>query len=264
MVESRAATGVSLLLAGCLMGVLAANAHGGDGVLLTDAEVDALSEFPQAFQLTDRHLALLRRSVISWDPTEVGAPAIDPEKPFGSRSVRKDVAQAAQLSPKDAKGIKAFYAEMGHALQTLLWYGELAPGVYRVPHPLKGRRSWLDGLTGDGDPPPPETIEIRFEETHRKLLDRAHLRWTNWPEEEADDGLVPTPGIDPKRPYGDRTYFTLDMAEILGMPIRADEGEPMTEEQQKHLVALHHEMKHALQVFVVKAQVAPGAYRAKE
>jgi len=128
--------------------------------------------------------------------------------------------------------LKNIYSEVGHALQTLLWYGELAPGVYKVPHPLNGEWSWRDRITADHeDHPEPKVIEFDFTDARRTLLAFACLRWTNWPDEFEGDNLNPTPGIDPKRPYGNRTYYQLDMAEILGVPIRPDEEAPLTEQQ---------------------------------
>ncbi len=235
-----------------------------DAPLLTGDEFDREVEYPESFTLADHHIALIRQAVISWAPTEIGAPAIDPEKPFGSVSTRAAIARAAKLgSSKDTRRLKAIYSEIGYALQSVLWYGELEPGVYSVPHPLNGEWSWLDRLARDyKKSPEPKVIEFEFKETHRRLLAQAILRWTNWPEGLGDDHMNPTPGIDPKRPYGERTYYQADMAEILGMPVK-DGDKPLTEQQEKALVTLHHEMKRALQVFVVKARIAPGVYKPK-
>ncbi len=269
--------GAAFLVSLCLSGVLAAAVLGNgrdrtqarerrdNAPLLTEDDIEPLDDYPESFTLADYHIALLRQAVISWDPAEIGAPAIDPEKPFGAVSTRGAIARAAKLgSTSDTKRLKAIYAEVGHALQSFMWYGELEPGVYSVPHPLNGDWSTLDRRARDyKKSPEPKIIEFQFKEAHRRLLDRAILRWTDWPREYGADYMNPTPGIDPKRPYGDRTYFEIDMAEILGIPVKDEPNDPFTPQQAKELVTLHHEMKRALQVFLVKARIQPGAYKRK-
>jgi hypothetical protein len=237
-----------------------------DEPLLTTREIRALPRYPESFTLADYHIALIRQAVISWDPVESGAPAIDPEKPFGSISTRAAIARAARLgSSPDTTRLKAIYSEIGYALQCFLWYGKLEPGVYRVPHPLNGEVAFLDRAGADNkDSREPKVIEFRFKEEHRRLLERAVLRWTEWPDLTGEDHLNPTPGIDPKRPYGDMTYFELDMADILGIPVKDQPNDPFTKQQEQELVTLHAEMKRALQVFVVKAQIQPGVYKPKD
>jgi len=259
----------------CLIGLLAAAVLGNapeqgrerpdDKPLLTEDDIKSLAAYPKSFTLADYHITLIRQAVISWDFVEIGAPTIDPERPFGAVSTRAAIARAADLgSARDTKRLKAIYAELGHALQSFLWYGKLEPGVYRVPHPLNGDWSAFDKLAADyKNSPEPKVIEFHFKESHRRLLDRAVLRWTDWPGLFGEDHMNPTPGIDPKRPYGDLTYYQLDMAEILGIPVKETPSGLLPEQQDKELVTLHHEMRRALQVFVVKAQIEPGVYKRK-
>ena len=65
------------------------------------------------------------------------------------------------------------------------------------------------------------------------------------------------PFVDCKRPYGDMTYFEIDMARILGVEFtRDDKGRPrFTKEQLARFDRLHHEMQRVLQVFVEHATV---------
>ena len=276
-IKSTAVAGAAFLVSLCLIGVLAAAVLGNgrertqarerrdSAPLLTEDDIKSLDNYPESFTLADYHIALIRQAVISWDYAEAGAPAMDPEKPFGSISTRAAIARIARLdSTTDTKRLKAIYADVGHALQSFLWYGELEPGVYRVPHPLNGELSALDRRGARSkNSPEPKIIEFQFKEAHRRLLDRAVLRWTDWPRYFGADHMNPTPGIDPKRPYGDRTYFEIDMAEILGIPVKDEPSDPFTPQQAKELVTLHHEMRQALQVFVVKAGIQPGVYKRK-
>ena len=80
---------------------------------------------------------------------------------------------------------------------------------------------------------------------------------------EDGDALTIT---DPKRPYGDMTFFEIDMATILG--ITAD-GPPSAEQlgerdfspaQLQHFAELHEQMEPVLQVFLLHARLAPGHF----
>ena len=45
----------------------------------------------QYFTIKEEHLKLLRSAVVSWDPCEFGAPAIDCKRPYGNSSVYNDI-----------------------------------------------------------------------------------------------------------------------------------------------------------------------------
>lgn len=47
----------------------------------------------QNFIVTKNHLKLLKNLKFSWNDTEFGAPTVDPERPFGSRTVYPDMAK---------------------------------------------------------------------------------------------------------------------------------------------------------------------------
>ncbi len=57
--------------------------------------------------------------------------------------------------------------------------------------------------------------------------------------------------MDPKRPYGDMTYFFIDMAEALGEPVpRDDKGQAVfSSEAEQRYERLHGEMLFAVQAF---------------
>ena len=58
---------------------------------------------------------------------------------------------------------------------------------------------------------------------------------------------------DPKRPYGDMTYFEIDMARILGIPLAAG-GRPRPQDERR-LDQLHRETLPALQAFLLYARI---------
>ncbi len=68
--------------------------------------------------------------------------------------------------------------------------------------------------------------------------------------------------MDPKRPYGDMTYFQYDMAYHLALKVESKDGEKLlSEDQEKALQHLHWQMLGALQVFVENAEFKPGTYK---
>ena len=161
----------------------------------------------------------------------IGAPAIDPEAVrLGRRGPRL---RAAKLGSSEARrrGLKAIYSEIGYALQSVLWYGELEPGAYSVPHPLNGEWSWLDRrrwttrnlpspksqVPVQGNPPaPPCTGDPSMDELAQG---------------RGDDHTNPTPGI---------TQAAVWRAHVLpggyggdsGTPVK-DGDKPLTEPQER-------------------------------
>jgi hypothetical protein len=63
--------------------------------------------------------------------------------------------------------------------------------------------------------------------------------------------------MDPKRPYGDMTYFFIDMAAALGRPvIRDGKGDPQFSHQEiKEYQRLHGEMLWAITAFLRYAKL---------
>ncbi|MDR0274684.1 MAG: hypothetical protein LBI48_04970 [Burkholderiaceae bacterium] len=66
--------------------------------------------------------------------------------------------------------------------------------------------------------------------------------------------------IDCKRPYGDDTHYTNDMARILGLPItRGPQGDAQIgAEAEARMGALHEEMRFVLQAYIEHAELLPG------
>lgn len=63
--------------------------------------------------------------------------------------------------------------------------------------------------------------------------------------------------MDPKRPYGDMTYFFIDMAAALGRPITRDrDGHPdFSAQEKKDYQRLHGEMLWAVAAFLRYAKL---------
>jgi hypothetical protein len=188
---------------------------------------------------------LLRQAAVAWFDVEAGGVALlvspllldDPAHP--TDAARADVAARAGLtiaSPPtaaDRARVDALLAELPAALERFVARATLAPGTYRV----------ADRLPADPSQPRAERAEpeeIAFTAEHAKLLKA--LRW---------DGLF----SNFKRPYGDMTYYAIDMAAVLGEPARQDgKGRAVfTQAEEARYDRLHREMRPALQVFLENA-----------
>jgi hypothetical protein len=228
----------------------------------------AQNDDTQLFTLTADHIKLLRNMAVTWDPTESGAPTIDPERPYGSKDLDRDIRQITGISDKRRR--EKLHQDMLPALQILAELGELPPGTYSCDHKLGGLVPYLEGRLvsyrrqdAPRKPVQPARIQLDFTEQHRKLLGAAVIEWN---EDWADfgDRLHAVPGIDPKRPYGDMTYFEIDMAAVLGIKPAGKETKEspgFSKEQEDDLNKLHDQMKDALQVFLVHARIEPGTFK---
>ncbi len=76
--------------------------------------------------------------------------------------------------------------------------------------------------------------------------------------EMGEDRVLPY--IDFKHPYGDMTYFELDMPRVLGMILSANDAKFLKEEEQ-HLQKLHFEILPALHIFLRNAKMERGKFR---
>ena len=188
---------------------------------------------------------LLRQAAVAWIEAEAGGPAVlvspllldDPEHPTDAARVdvaaRAGLAVASPLQPEDRARVDALLGEMPAALADFLQRATLAPGTY----------AYQDRMPSDPSAPRAERAEpetLAFTAEHVKLLKA--LRW---------EGML----TNLKRPYGDRTSYELDMADVLGEPVTRDsKGQPVfTQAQAARYQRLHREMQPALQVFLERA-----------
>jgi hypothetical protein len=100
----------------------------------------------ESFTVTEEHIKLLRRTVISWNDCEFGAPEIDCKRPYGNSYVYGDIAEILGIKPaiEDEYGENHFSREqtdkmlkwhMGTqaALRIFLATGEMRTGKYECP-----------------------------------------------------------------------------------------------------------------------------------
>lgn len=179
---------------------------------------------PETITLTERHVDLIRRVRFSWNTAEVGSPRADEEQPYGSPDLLRSLADA--LGEASVPELAKQHADMTGALNKFFRWAELKPGTYEVD----GRAFIL-------------TAE------HLKLAPELVFDWDN----EGDPW--PTPSVDPKRPYGNYTFFQKEMALHLGW-FKESEGRELTDAELSRLTALHHEMLDALRVIAARATVS--------
>ncbi|GAT00667.1 hypothetical protein [Mycolicibacterium fortuitum] len=165
-------------------------------------------------QWAPEHTERLRTVRVGWDGTEVGAPCFAPDW---------------ETEPGDLD-----------LLRIAAGFGVCTAGEYTYQRPPADHEYslFVEDL--------PEFSTFDFTGQHRTLL--ARMSW-ELSDPYFDDEV---PGCDPKRPYGDFTFYQLEMALHLGLiPPKKPAGEdPMTPELVAAMTALHQRMQPALQVFL--------------
>jgi uncharacterized protein Usg len=203
-------------------------------------------------QLSPLHLTLMRRLRVMWVPVEEGAPGIDVGRPLLGEGPTVPEAMSVLNTTDEALAIRAL-AESGLLIHTFVQSGgTLAPGRYAVPQEM---RKFFDfpesGVDASGG------FELRKE--HLTLLKAAQWRVVDSEiiDEVLDEEIEtwPMPYVDGKRPYGDRSFYQIDMAELLGQPYRLDRRGNVIRDEKKdaRLERLHMETLAALQVFLCHA-----------
>jgi len=206
-------------------------------------------------RLSPQHLTLMRQLRVIWLPIEEGAPGLDIWHPL--RGPRPTIAAAMSTLKTDNEAF---------AVQTLAELGLLVPAILKGAAPLGPGRYAV---------PPDARPLFEFPHSGVDATGRFHLRKEHlillkaaqWLVVDSDsisdvlDGEAecwPMPFVDGKRPYGNRSHYQLDMAELLGEPYRIDRSGNVVEDARKdaRLERLHGETLAALQV--VLAHGAPA------
>jgi len=200
-------------------------------------------EDDDSLTITEADLAVVRQLPVMWSPVESGAPAV------------YDFSKKKLPVPID------IYRRGVRAAEVLIQLGELAPGRYEYDNPLDPEdlatqpfvEHGLAELKGN-------RVGIDVTEAHLKLTRGANTGLID--DGRRDIGVE----INPKRPYGDMTYFELDMATILGVtaegPPRQDHPalRDFSEPQFLKFEELHEQMQPVLQVFLRQAKLEPGRF----
>lgn len=204
-------------------------------------------------KMTARHITLIRLLKVTWVPLENGAPGIHFTNPLGKQGNTDTINTAmAALGISDELLVIQTLAEVGRLLPEYVSQSvHLKPGKYAIPmDSLAYFNNPSSGVGKDG------FFEFRTE--HSVLLKAAHWRWVDADtvDEVLNDELWPMPYIDGKRPYGDCSYYQIDMGRLLGEPYALDSNGNAIHDAEKdaRLERLHIETLAALQVFLVYAE----------
>jgi hypothetical protein len=206
-------------------------------------------------QITDKHLAALRKLHIAWMPIESGGPAVDPIAPYGTPDMADDLGPI--LGTQNPVAIARFHREVAAAIPVFLEHGQIAAGTYRLAHLDNARmeqviRRELPAARGDAvwASWPRLTPDGAFQMTDQHIALLHHLV-VEWPDPNLRAASPfrgrPVPTVDFKRPFGDATAFERDMADILGWPHPAA--------RDAALDRLYDQMWPALQAFLEHATI---------
>jgi hypothetical protein len=217
-----------------------------------------------SFDVTQRHIDLLRQMRFLWNTAERGAPMLDPQRPYGREDLFAQL-QAA-FGVEDDDDVARAHVEMLFVLTRALRHASLPPGRYAlhnidatdVREAMRGYGVTDADLGLDAD----EMVTISHDQL--LLLRAIEVRWPSRSdcEDRLEGGRYPAATADPKRPYGDFTVIEVDMARILGVlpPAPADGIFDPGPELAGRLARLHWQMLVAMQVFVEEADLSPGVY----
>lgn len=209
---------------------------------------------PETLPFTPQHAALLRLLRVQWMPVESGAPGLDFEQPLLGGPDTMAIARQALRTADDALVIRRMAELCRLAPRFVASQGKLAPGRYTLPAEMKEAFDFPEsGVDAQGG------FTLRAE--HLALLRAAVWREADAQQLEAvlreGDRFWPMPFIDGKRPYGDASYYQIDMGRLLGQPYQLDaKGYAITDPaKDARLEKLHYETLAALQVFLGHATV---------
>jgi hypothetical protein len=222
-----------------------------------------------SFAVTAEHIALLRKLRFSWETAETGAPMVDPQFPYGTPNALAAIGEITGAKTETDRARQ--HIETYFALSKMLSHGTLEPGDYPLLN-LK-RQDIHDIMSGYFEDNSPSNVEVlgltsdgkfRLTAQHLKLIKTLMFKWPD--EDQASDrldsGHWPAPTMDPKRPYGDMSWFQRDMAAVLSLELATEDGgKVLSAAQEKELQQLHWQTLGALQVFVENADFKPGNYK---
>lgn len=229
--SGQMAVGVALAISACVFGL-----HN-----LTYKDSFAQSSGSSYYKLSAGDRDKMRHCFALWMPVEAGAPSII----SGPAPENLDALAVEDRNPLEPA--------LTTPVALLIDAGSLKPGPYKISNPW--RKYYPDGKISMSVNDPDALVLSKDEKfiftvtpEHLKLL--AHLN------------TVPG-GFDCKRPYGDMTYYYIDMADALGVSYSLDKDDHpvFSPAQEKHFEKLHREMLYVMQALVEYGNLPEGSYK---
>lgn len=224
----------------------------GSGPAFSDEMVNALYSpawedmWRKEFSLSAAQIDLIKRAQLVWEPAEAGAPKLSLRTPYAGGTTPE---QLTRLLGDDAReeDKQALLISMVQAFSTFCDKAVISSGEYNV--------SSSDRAVSD------QTIQLSDD----LIALVRNLQW-DWPDEDymgvlLFDGEVAGPRCDCKRPYGDMSFFALDIHRILGWEAvtRNEQGYvEITDAQAAEAEALHSQILPALRAVLAYGDVLEG------
>ena len=204
---------------------------------------------------TAQHLLLIRQLHVNWVPEESGAPGIDPVQPLWTSGANVNTSTEADsalrialhiLQTTDRTLATRLLAEVCLLIPEFVASATLPAGSYSLPSGFVETQQ----RTSVSQP-------FQFLPAYQLLLNAAQWREVSSDsiddvlnDEDPSQPLWPMPYIDGKRPYGNRSYYQIDMAELLGQPYakNAQGKYILPPDKDQALASLHQQTQAALQV----------------
>ena len=210
-------------------------------------------------KVTSEHIKLVRKLKVTWVNCEAGAPMINSENPFGGRGIYEDMAkilglgEASRLTTDQKRELDQMLVDLAYDIPAIfLSSASVKAGKYLLKNTLVDdypAGKFNINIDGSGDYEFGKSLTFDFEltEDHIKLLRVA--AWKYW-------------CIDPKRPYGDMTFFYIDIANAIGLEFeRLPDGKPnFAKRDVKRMDKLHAEMVFAMSVLFQFGELEPGVF----
>jgi len=186
-------------------------------------------KFTDKVEITTEDITWFRACRSAWLNTESGAPTIVPGDMPAEEFAELEL-EDLNFEQMYDKELSAVLSRLERIVCAFFLNARFTAGSYSLRRAPDSRTSFV--VTDD----------------HIRLL-----RLANWR----------AAAIDGKRPYGDYTHYTIDMARTLGLPVtrNADTGyDEIGAEAEVRMKALHREMLFVLQAYIEHAELSPGRW----
>ncbi|MEL7255000.1 MAG: hypothetical protein AAGL23_12550 [Pseudomonadota bacterium] len=209
---------------------------------LLDPPFDRL--YPDQHSLTAHHLTMIRQMRLSWNGTESGAPQCHPHNSFtGGRA--PDLVREF-LGDADDAGVADFMISLLPALSVFTDQATLTPGHYTLTNMDAASLGESKQGLRDADTLFAISDDMQIEIDADDIALARAATW-EWPYEDdmldaLERGDIAGPTVDPKRPYGDMSYYALDVHRVLDWPVEARNEDgfiQLTEAQEAEATRLH-------------------------
>lgn len=200
-----------------------------------------------------------------WDGAESGAPMVDPGAPLVRGAVWDRV--ATQIGTSELDRVISAWLSMSGLMRLAGLFGQVEPGTYTLRNVdadwimqamagYSGMTLARAGITADG--------QVRLSPDQISLIRNQYWEWTHFElaEEILLDTLWPGPSADPKRPYGDMSFYANDVHRILDWPIESRDADgwiQISPAQERAADDLHFTMLAATQVFFENVTLDTGS-----